>query len=46
MAGNPRGRFGRVVYDLRRDFGFDPAELRRRFAFYFDRFAVRAEEDD
>lgn len=46
MAANPRGRHGRVVYDLRRDFGLDPAELRRRFAFYFDRFAVRAEEDD
>jgi len=46
MAGNPRGRHGRVVYDLRGDFGLDPAALRRRFAFYFDRFAVRAEEDD
>ncbi|MBU6284004.1 sulfotransferase [bacterium] len=46
LAANPRGRHGRVVYDLRRDFGLDPAELRRRFAFYFDRFAVRAEEDD
>ncbi len=46
MAANPRGRFGRVVYDLRGDFGLDPAELRRRFAFYFERFAVRAEEAD
>ena len=38
MAGNPRGRFGRVVYDLRGDFGLDPAELYDRYSFYFDAF--------
>jgi len=46
MDENPRGKFGRVVYDLRGDFGIDPADLRRRFAFYFERFPVRAEESD
>ncbi len=38
LAGNPRGRDGRVVYDLRGDFGIDPADLYQRFAFYFDAF--------
>jgi hypothetical protein len=45
MADNPRGKWGRVIYDLRTDFGIEPAELRRRFGFYFDRFAIQAEED-
>ncbi|MGH7789768.1 MAG: sulfotransferase family protein [Candidatus Binatia bacterium] len=40
---NRRGKHGRVVYDLQADFGLDPAAIRRRFAFYFDRFPVRAE---
>jgi hypothetical protein len=44
VAANPRGRDGRVVYDLRRDFGLDPAELYERYAFYFDAFPqIRAE---
>lgn len=43
MAENPRGKFGRVVYDLQADFGVDPAALRERFDFYFERFPVRAE---
>ena len=38
LAGNPRGKDGRVVYDLRGDFGIDPAELRERFAFYYEAF--------
>jgi hypothetical protein len=40
---HPRGKEGRVVYNLRRDFATEPAELRERFRFYFDRFPVRAE---
>jgi hypothetical protein len=44
MAEHGRGRHGRVAYDLRGDFGLDPAEVRERFAFYFDRFPVRPEE--
>ena len=35
---NPRGRDGRIVYDLRGDFGLDPDELYDRYAFYFDAF--------
>ena len=41
---HPRGRYGRVVYDLQQDFGVDPDELRQRFDFYFKRFPVRREE--
>lgn len=40
---NPRGKHGQVVYDLKGDFGLDPADVRERFAFYFDRFGVVAE---
>ena len=43
MAANPRGKHGRVVYDLEADFGRKPADVRSRFDFYFERFAVRAE---
>jgi len=45
MAANPRGKHGRVVYDLRGDFGVDPDEVRDRFTFYFERFPVRVEDD-
>jgi hypothetical protein len=38
LDGNPRGKEGRVVYDLRADFGLDPDDLHERFAFYFDAF--------
>jgi hypothetical protein len=38
LAGNPRGKGGRVVYDLRTDFGIEPNDLYERFAFYFDAF--------
>lgn len=40
---HPRGRDGRVVYDLRRDFDVTPEELREPFGFYLDRFPVRIE---
>jgi hypothetical protein len=43
MAANPRGKHGRIAYDLRGDFGLDPDTVRARFDFYFDRFPVRAE---
>jgi hypothetical protein len=43
MASHPRGRNGRVVYDLEGDFGLDADELRSRFAFYTDQFDIRAE---
>jgi hypothetical protein len=38
LAAKPRGRHGQLQYDLRGDFGVDPAAIRERFAFYFDRF--------
>jgi len=43
MAGHPRGKDGRVVYDLEGDFGVEANDLRRRFAFYTDRFGIRPE---
>jgi hypothetical protein len=44
VAENPRGKHGQVVYDLRADFGIEPAEVRKRFDFCFERFPVRVEE--
>lgn len=38
VAGHPRGKEGRVVYDLRGDFGIEPDALYERYAFYFDAF--------
>ena len=44
IESNPRGKNGRVIYDLRRDFGLDPAEVRARFAFYLEVFPqIRSE---
>jgi hypothetical protein len=43
LDGNPRGKHGSIRYDLQRDFGISPDELRQRFEFYFDRFDVRPE---
>jgi len=43
MASHPRGRDGRVAYDLAGDFNLDVAALRERFRFYTDRFSVPVE---
>ena len=43
QAAHPRGKEGRVVYDLRRDFATTPEEVRSRFGAYLDRFPVRIE---
>ncbi|HEY0226052.1 MAG TPA: sulfotransferase, partial [Mycobacterium sp.] len=43
LDGNPRGKHGRIRYDLQRHFGVSADELRARFDFYFDRFDVRPE---
>ena len=43
LAAHPRGREGKVVYDLRRDFSTTPEEVRARFGTYLDRFPVRIE---
>jgi hypothetical protein len=37
-AAHPRGRDGRVAYDLRAHFRLDPAAVRERFGFYLDAF--------
>ncbi len=42
-AAHPRGKEGRMVYDLRRDFATTPEEVRARFVDYLDRFPVRIE---
>jgi hypothetical protein len=44
MHANPRGKHGRVLYDLRTDFGVHPAALRQRLDFYLQRFAVHVED--
>lgn len=43
MRANPRGKHGRIAYDLAGDFGVSAEELRDRFDFYFDRFPIEAE---
>lgn len=46
MASHPRGRDGRVVYDLEGDFSLSTDELRERFAFYTDAFDIRPEQQE
>ena len=43
LDGNPRGKHGRIRYELQRHFGVTADELRGRFDFYFDKFDVRPE---
>ncbi len=40
---HPRGKEGRVVYDLRRDFSAEPAHLRTRYTEYMKSFPVKEE---
>lgn len=44
VAAHPRGRNGRVHYDLRGDFGLDAEDLREQFRYYTDAFGVPTEE--
>jgi hypothetical protein len=44
LAANPRGKHGQLRYDLKADFGLEPAELRKRFGAYLARFPVRVED--
>lgn len=44
LEAHPRAKHGRVIYDLAGDFGVDIAELRQRFAFYFEAFPVAEEK--
>lgn len=43
LDGNPRGKHGRIRYELQRHFGTSADELRSRFGFYFDKFDVHPE---
>jgi hypothetical protein len=43
LADHPRGKHGEVSYDLRGDFGIEPADMRRRFDFYLSTFSVAPE---
>ena len=43
MREHPRGKHGRVLYDLA-DFGLDREERRRALRFYVERFGVALEE--
>lgn len=38
-----RGKHGALDYNLRRDFGLEPAEIRKKFAAYLERFPVELE---
>ncbi len=38
LAGDPRDKAGRMIYDLRTDFQLEPDELYERFAFYLEAF--------
>jgi hypothetical protein len=40
IASHPRGKHGQIVYHLERDFGISPAQLRKRFDFYFDAYPI------
>jgi hypothetical protein len=43
IASHARDKHGQIAYKLKEDFGIDPAALRERFDFYYDRFNVRKE---
>ncbi len=43
LEAHPRGKGGRVRYDLEGQFGTKPEVVRERFGFYFERFPVRIE---
>lgn len=43
MASHPRGKDGRVVYDLAGDFNLDIPALRERFSFYAEAFPFKVE---
>jgi hypothetical protein len=42
-AEHRRGRLGRIDFDIRRDFGLDPAELRSRYGAYLERHPIAVE---
>lgn len=44
LSANPRGKHGKVIYNLAGDFGVDVPALRERFRFYYERFPVTQED--
>ena len=45
IASHPRGKHVQIVYNLERDFGVRPADLRQRFAFYFEAYPLLRRPD-
>jgi len=43
IKAHPRGKYGRVRYNLKEHFGVAPEEIRERFKFYYDAFPVKIE---
>lgn len=43
LDSHSRNRHGQLEYDLKGDFGLDPDDLRKRFAFYMERFGITAD---
>ena len=41
MGEHPRGKHGQVVYDMKADFGIDPAAVREQLGFYYRAFPVK-----
>ena len=41
MDENPRGKHGRIVYDMKADFGIDPDAVREQLDFYYRAFPVK-----
>lgn len=44
ITANPRGKYGRVCYDLKKYFGLNKDALYQRFKFYTDHFSVPLEQ--
>ena len=44
MQAHPRGKHGKIIYNLERDFGVSAGELRSRFKTYFENFPARPEK--
>ena len=45
IAAHPRGKHGKIRYELEDHFGVRPEEIRERFDFYLKKFPVRIEVD-
>ena len=43
IKAHPRGKYGRVRYNLKEHFGVAPEQIRERFKFYYDAFPVKVE---